>query len=73
MKTQDEWNKIFQNNYVSPHNVSSITISKVKPNGDNSRSIYSDDKDMISKAAKQYGFTMLINNDKLVTFIKKII
>ena len=72
MKIQNEWNEIFRNNFVSPHGVTSLTVSKVKPNGQNARSIYNDDKDMIHKAANKYGFRVIINNDKLISFIKKV-
>ena len=45
-----------------------LTISKVKPNGNNSRSIWEDDKKEIMAAAKKYKYRILFENNSVVSF-----
>ena len=70
MKNQNQWNEIFCTNVVNPNGRSSLIVSKIKPDGDGARSIYNDDKEMIHKAANKYGFKVLDDNKKQITFLK---
>ena len=72
MKNQSEWDKTFSENHLNSWgSVSSIVISKIKPNGTNARSIYNEDKEMILKAAKKYGYEKTWESNTVVNFLNR--
>jgi len=71
MMSQTDCDKAFENALVDSYGGSfGLTVSKIKPNGNNSRSIWNDDKEFIMKSSKKYGFEILMESKTTVTFIK---
>ncbi len=47
-----------------------LTVSKIRPNGTGARSIWNDENPIIMSAANQYGFSIVLETPKIVSFIK---
>jgi hypothetical protein len=66
-----DWDTVFRETHLDSGPSSfGLTISKIKPNGLNARSIWNDDKHTIMKAAARYGYRILLENSHVTSFIK---
>jgi hypothetical protein len=62
-----DWNLAFATAHLHSWPTASLTISKAAPGG---RSLW-DDRVQIQAAAKQHGYSVLLENKKIISYIRR--